>query len=155
VQPRPRRVPIPIVMRTGGWCLAACALFVAGCTGGSSDRSNDATAAETAAFCGRVNGVEGTEPFPGLEHARTRADADAIVDGGFAGLRPVRPLAPASVAGRADRYVAPFEEFAALMRESNYDPDPRDYADLQSRTTTARLDFAAATEQICASNTPA
>jgi len=96
-----------------------------------------------------VADLNGSDPFADLASARTRAEADAIVDDGMTRIARLREAAPARVHGRTERYVQVFEDFERLMRDTGYDPDPRDYAELQTRTTRARLDFTAAAEGVC------
>jgi hypothetical protein len=138
-------------MRTGGRGFLVGALLLASCGGTATDSSPGPTpsTADSTEFCRQVVALEGTDPFAGLAEARTRADAEAVLAAAMARIRPLRETAPSRVSGRADRYVQAFEDFEELMRSSDFDPDPRDYADLQSRTTDARLAFAAAAEEVC------
>jgi hypothetical protein len=142
-------------MRAGGCFLTACAIagavLIGGC--GSADE-RPATSANTsrgdpAEFCRIVADLNGSDPFAELASARTRTEADAIVEGGMSRIARLRAAAPTRVRGRTERYVEVFEDFERLMHDTGYDPDPRDYAELQTRTTRARLDFTAAAEAVC------
>ncbi len=152
--------PISTEMRAGGCFLTACAIagavLIGGC-GSADDRP--ATSANTsgddpAEFCRIVADLNGSDPFADLASARTRAEADAIVDDGMTRIARLRAAAPARVHGRTERYVQVFEDFERLMRDTGYDPDPRDYAELQTRTTRARLEFTAAAEAVCGPSGP-
>jgi len=142
-------------MRAGGCFLTACAIAGAVLIGGCrSADDGSATSADTsrgnpAEFCRIVADLNGSDPFAELASARTRAEADAIVDDGMRRIARLRAAAPARVHGRTERYVQVFEDFERLMHDTGYDPDPRDYAELQTRTTRARLDFTAAAEAVC------
>ena len=83
------------------------------------------------------------------------AEADVIVDDGMTASRAVLRVAAARAgSARTERYVQVFEDFERLMRDTGYDPDPRDYAELQTRTTRARLEFTAAAEAVCGPSGP-
>jgi len=147
--PSGQNPPISTEMRAGGCflsaCAIACAVLIGGCRSADdrSAASASASGGDPAEFCRIVADLNGSE--------RTRAEADAIIDDGMARIARLREAAPARVRGRTARYVQVFEDFERLMHDTGYDPDPRDYAELQTRTTRARLDFTAAAEAVCGS----
>jgi hypothetical protein len=146
-------------MRAGGSFLAACAVAGAvlfgGCSGADGPATRaDPTGGDPVEFCRLVADLNGVDPFAGLGAARTRAEADAIVDAGMARIHPLRASAPDAIDGRTERYVAAFEDFEQLMHDTGYDPDPRDYADLQNRMTMARSDFTTAADEVCGEVAP-
>ena len=92
--------PISNEMRAGGCFLTACAIAGAVVIGGCG-RADDrpATSANTsgdnpAEFCRIVADLNGSDPFADLASARTRAEADAIVDDGMARIARLREAAP-------------------------------------------------------------
>jgi hypothetical protein len=141
-------------MRAGGcilaaWVVAGAVLF-GGCAGADGPATRAAPAGgDPVEFCRIVADLNGSDPFAGLSAARSRAEADAILDDGMARIERLRAVAPDRVDGRTERYVAVFEDYERLMHDTGYAPDPRDYADLQTRTTMARVDFTTAAEEVC------
>jgi hypothetical protein len=142
-------------MRAGGCFLTACAIagavLIGGCRSADDGPATSAnpSGGDPAEFCRIVADLNGSDPFAELASARTRADADAVVEDGMVRIARLREAAPPRVRGRTERYVQVFEDFERLMHDTGYDPDPRDYAELQTRTTRARLDFTAAAEAVC------
>ena len=133
------------------------AVLIGGC--GSAD-DGPATSANTsggdpAEFCRIVADLNGSDPFADLASAREprRGRRDRRRRHGSHRAR-LRAAAPARVHGRTERYVQVFEDFERLMHDTGYDPDPRDYAELQTRTTRARLEFTAAAEAVCGPSGP-
>ena len=146
-------------MRAGGCFLAACAvagaMLFGGCAGADGPATNaDPTGGDPVEFCRIVADLNGSDPFADLATARSRAEADAIIEAGMERIQRLRAAAPDAVDGRTERYVAVFEDYERLMHDTGYEPDPRDYAELQSRTTMARLDFETAADEVCGEAAP-
>jgi hypothetical protein len=93
-------------------------------------------------FCNRVVALGEGELFGDFSDATTRDEADTALDADLAEVQSLRDVAPDHLTDQVDAWVGAFEDFAVLVRETDYQPDETDLAAIDDRIIEAERELA-------------
>ncbi|MCP3853810.1 MAG: hypothetical protein GY698_03615 [Actinomycetia bacterium] len=93
-------------------------------------------------FCAHIEQLGEGELFGDFSDATTRDEADAALDRDLAEVQGLRDVAPDHLDVQIEAWVGAFEDFATLVRESDYQPAEADIAAIDERIINAERELA-------------